>query len=439
MQDLDQLKDLLLGRECRQMEGLSARLSDPLQRARDLAEVLPEALRMRAGDGDDLVSALQEPVARCVRAAIEHDAKSYAEALVPFMEPAIRRAAGGTFGSLFRSGGQGLGQGLSRPRWRWRWEAWRTGVPLAAVALRHQLVYRVEAAYLFQNGSGLLMGRAVAATHNTLRNGDDASAALAAVASFVRETFAGSSEGDFEVVEIGGRYLWVIKGAEASLACLIRGIPPLELRDLLGSVLAQIHTVYGPQLAAFRGDQSALVRILDLLERCLALQYRDTTQGARRAAIWPRRLFLLLGLVTLGYLAWPWIEREGRLERVAQRLRSEPGLVLLDRRREWDGATFTLLRDPLAPDPAGLVADAGGSDRIGFVVTPFESLEPSLVLERARRLLHPPSGVDLRLEGATLHAVGKAPPDWIARLRNAAVLPPGVEVLDLGGLGTSAE
>jgi hypothetical protein len=115
-------------------------------------------------------------------------------------------------------------------------------------------------------------------------------------------------------------------------------------------------------------------------------------------------------------------------------LDSEPGIVVLDWRSRERGYELSLLRDPLAADPQQLVDDARLSTPVRVSATPFQSLDPPLVLERARRLLQVPEGVALRLEGGTLFALGKAPLEWLARARGLMILPPGVDVLDLSGV-----
>jgi hypothetical protein len=47
-----------------------------------------------------------------------------------------------------------------------------------------------------------------------------------------------------QLVETGERSLWVLEGQRALLACVVRGILPVPLRDQLQSVLEQIHECY---------------------------------------------------------------------------------------------------------------------------------------------------------------------------------------------------
>jgi len=64
----------------------------------------------------------------------------------------------------------------------------------------------------------------------------------------------------------------------------------------------------------------------------------------------------------------------------------------------------------------------------------YLSLQPQLVLARARAALSPPAGVTLALAGDTLRLRGSASLRWFATTARTAGLPPGVAALDLSGV-----
>ncbi len=435
MKELEQLRDLLLGRDFRDLEQLQSRIGDRAQLVRDVAEVLPEAIVAGNQDGGRVADALLDSLGDPIRRSIERDRRGLAEALVPVMGPAVRGAVGEALTSLVRSINQAVAHTLSLRALRWRWEAMRSGVPFAAVVLKHTLVYRVDAAYLIHNDSGLLVAHVVAATQTTLKDEAAVSGMLTAIEHFVEESFAGLGSGGLKTVEIGERTLWLIKGPEASLTCVISGVPPADLRQRLEALLTEIHRAYGSGLAAFRGNNRVVAGVEDLLERALLLQYREGENApAVRPRLWPWVLALGLTVGWLGWSGWQQQAQERRMELLLQRLDSEPGIVVLDWRSRERGYEVSLLRDPLAVDPEQLVEAARLGMAVRVSATPFQSLDPPLVLERARRLLQVPEGVALRLEGGTLFALGKAPLEWLARARGLMILPPGVDVLDLSGV-----
>jgi hypothetical protein len=388
---------------------------------------------VRAGAADKrLVSALQAPVDACIQQSVERDPQQLANALFPVMGPAIRRAISETLRGFVQSINQAVDYSLSLKGLRWRIEAWRSGSSFAEVVLKNTLLYRVDAAYLIHNNRGLLIDCALADTQTTLKDKDAISAMLTAIQDFVQDSFSDAGEG-LETVEIGGRTLWVRRGPYATLACVISGLPPQALRRQFDQVLADLHRTYARQLADFDGDKAPLSDLQPWLRDCLALEYRDTEVRQRRPCWWPcLTLLLLLGLA-LGWLGWRQYTWNQRLDIARERLRQAPGVVLLD----WQPGPrirATLLVDPLAGDPAGLISDAQIKARLEIERRAFLAADPPIVLARARRQLTPPTGVTLRLQQGVLQVAGVAPSAWIERLRGSPVLPSGIQAMDLSAL-----
>jgi OOP family OmpA-OmpF porin len=151
--------------------------------------------------------------------------------------------------------------------------------------------------------------------------------------------------------------------------------------------------------------------------------------------VWlPWALAALLVAIVLGGLA---LRARLRWDRAVARLRSEPGIVLTQAERDGGRWRFAGLRDPLAPDPAVLLAGQGvDTGRVEQRWEPYLSLRPELVLARARRSLSPPAGVKLALSGDTLRATGSAPLEWMASARRIAAIAPGVSALDMTGVAS---
>jgi len=117
------------------------------------------------------------------------------------------------------------------------------------------------------------------------------------------------------------------------------------------------------------------------------------------------------------------------------RLAAEPGLVVLDADRSFGHGRVTGLRDPLAADPVAILAGFGfDSAQVEWRWRPYLSLEPAVVLARARRTLGAPATVELALRGDTLVATGAGPIGWLARAAAPGTLPPGVARIELGSV-----
>ncbi len=434
----ERLKGLLLGDQPKRVADLEQRLADPARRAQDLAQVLPEAVRASGAADQRLADALARPVDACIQRSVSQDPQRLADALFPVMGPAIRRAIGESLKGLVQSINQAVEHSLSPRGFRWRLEAWRSGSTFAEVVLKHTLVYRVEAAYLIHNETGLLIDHVVAATDTTLKDEDAVSAMLTAIQDFVQDSF--SAEGaPLESVEIGQRLLWLLRGPAATLACVIIGLPPHSLRTDLAAVLLEVHATLAAPLAGFRGDKSALMAAHPLLEQCLALEYREDAVPERQTTWWPwgLALLLLLLLAGTGWMAWQHWDWQQRLSRARAELADTPGLALL----HWAPARridVELLADPLSSAVSGparqRVSDETIRSRLRIRTRPYVSADPPIVLERARRQLRPPPGVTLDLDGGLLRVSGRAPSDWVERLRRSPLPPAGAEGLDLSAL-----
>jgi OOP family OmpA-OmpF porin len=104
-----------------------------------------------------------------------------------------------------------------------------------------------------------------------------------------------------------------------------------------------------------------------------------------------------------------------RLTAYENALRAEPGIVVTSAVRRHGRYRLSGFRDPLAADPAAVLARHGYPPaQLDF--SSFESLDPRIVDERVRRALRPPPGVRVRLTaGGIVRLSGEAPSAWIER------------------------
>ena len=418
--DLAELRELILGAERRRLEELERRIDAAGLNREALAELLPEAIALRAGRDRQLARALAPTVENAIRESVRRNPRPIATAIFPVLGPAIRKAIAEALADLVSSINRALEHSLSPRGLRWRFEAWRTGVPYAQIVLRHALVYRVEQVFLIDGNTGLLLAHAVA-PELTASDADLISGMLTAIRDFVADSFAREREvGGLRRFSVGELTVMVEQGPQALIAAVVRGEAP-------DSLLTRSRTrwkrsisssrVRSPTLTATRrGSPTAR----PLLEECLATELAtDRAREGRRRVVWlPWALAALLLVVVLGGLA---LRERLRWDRAVARLRSEPGIVLTRAERNGGRWRFAGLRDPLAPDPAVLLAgQAVDTGRIEQRWEPYLSLRPELVLARARRNLSPPAGVQLALSGDTLRATGSAPLDWVVSAERLA-------------------
>ena len=427
-QELSELRELILGPERRRLRELERRLEAGAT-PEELAELLPEAIALRAGRDRQLARALAPTVERAISESVRRNPREIASAIFPVLGPAIRKAIAETLAGLVASINSKIEDSLSPRGLRWRVEAWRTGVPYAQIVLKHALVYRVEQVFLIHAETGLLLSHAWA-PDLAASDPDLISGMLTAIRDFVADSFSPERDaGGLRQFSVGELTVMVEQGPRAMIAAVVRGQAPDTLLTKLQDTVETIHLQFFAPLADFDGDTAPLAGVRPLLEECLATVVATGRERTGRRAVWlPWAIAALLVILVVGGIAW---RSHQRWSRAVAQLRSEPGIVLVraERSGRW---SFTGLRDPMAADPSTLLATAGvDTATVEQHWERYLSLQPQLVLARARAALSPPAGVTLVLAGDTLRLRGSASLRWFATTARTAGLPPGVAVLDL--------
>jgi OOP family OmpA-OmpF porin len=429
--DLDRLRRLILAVEQERLDAIERRLDDPDVRAEEASRVLPEALARSAREGNRLALALAPAVEDALAVSVAKNRRNLADALAPALGPAIRRAIAETLRAMVDSFNQVLQQSVSARALRWRVEAWRTGRPFAEVLLSHSLVFRVEQVFLVHRASGVLLQH-VAADPAAAHDGDLVSGMLTAIQDFVRDSFALGAEEAVDTMRVGGLAVWVEQGADAYVAAVIRGTPPVGLRAVLRDALESIHLEMGEVFEGFAGDSAPFEEARRHLEGCLQMQ----VAGRRERRYWlaPAIAGGVVTLLVAVWLALSW--RAGRRwDAYLARLDAEPGIAVVSEDGGVRRSRIAGLRDPFAADPAALLAEYGlAPDRVISRWEPYVSLETAPVLARARALLAPPPSTTLAFADGVLSVTGSAPHGWLAALADRAGTVPGVLRLDVAGV-----
>jgi outer membrane protein OmpA-like peptidoglycan-associated protein len=425
----DELRALLIGPEQRELMELQAHLRDPAVQVRDVSRVLPDAISLRASD-PQLTRALAPSIESALTASVQRDPRPLADALFPVMGPAIRKAIVHTLASMMETLNRTVEHSVSWRAVQWRWTALRTGRPFAEIVLLNTLQYRVDQVFLIDRETGLLLQH-VSADLRAGHDADQISAMLTAITDFVRDSFAGPGGDTLDTLRVGDLGVTVEQGPHAILACVVRGSIPYEVRTLFQNALESIHLQFGPELEAFKGDSSPFDRARPILETCLITQYRQSERpGSYRRWVAAGVLLLLVAGV------WTFFSVRDRRRWAAylDRLRAEPGIVVLASDRRGGKYFVGGLRDPLARDPATLVASAGlDPASIDSRWEPYQGLHPPFVTARARDLLRPPSTVTLAYDNGVLTASGTAPERWIVESERIAPAIAGVRRFEYQG------
>jgi len=404
-----QLRSIILGPEQRKLRSLQARLLDSAAQTRDVSRVLPDALQLRAHD-PQLKRALAPSVEEAIAASVQKNPQPLADALFPVIGPAIRKAVAHAFDAMIDSVNEAIERSVSWRAVQWRWTAWRTGKPFAELVIANTLDYRVEQVLLIHRESGLLLQH-VAIDARAGQDADQISALLTAITDFARDSFNVDRGDTLDSLRVGELAVSVAQSPHAILAAVVRGSIPAPVQAMFETTLESVHRQLGPALQGFSGDAAVFASARPLLEACLVSQ-RRRPQGRPRY----RRWAIAAALVAVALSAWLLLARRERQRWNAylDRLRAEPGLVLLTS-GERGGSYYVIgLRDPLARDPADLLAPADlKRDAVQSRWEPYQALHAPFITARAALLLRPPDGVTLTFDEGRLTARGAASQRWI--------------------------
>jgi outer membrane protein OmpA-like peptidoglycan-associated protein len=435
---LGELRGLLLAADHGQVVKLQERLDDPQSRAEDVSRVLPEAIAIRSREDRTLTDSLLPTVEEAIGISVRRHPEVLVDGLFPVMGPAIRKSIASTLADMLESLNQTLGQSFSRQGLRWRFEAWRTGKPFSEVVLLRTLLYRVEQVFLIHRKTGLLLAH-VSAGGSGVQDADMVSGMLTAIRDFVRDSFGGAETDALDAFRVGERTVWIEQGPEAVLAGVIQGNPPRELRTVFAETIEKIHRDQARALEDFEGDAAPFQACRGDLEACLKSQRQPggasapRSKGARRY----RPLFAALALLlaAVGLWAFSTVSRNRKWEAYLERLAAQPGIVVTASGRRGGKFFVTGLRDPLAADPAAMLAPAKlRREDVVASWKPYHALDGELVAARARSVLAAPQTVSFRAENGALLAAGTASHRWIEEARKLARAIPGVARYDDRGL-----
>jgi OOP family OmpA-OmpF porin len=378
-----ELRRLLLGPEQDQIDALQQRIDDPVHRAEDVGGVLAEAVRWRSGRDRQLGPALQPIVGETLRLYLQRHPEVVSDIMFPFVGSMVRRAVASALGSLIRSLNQIHEQSLTWRSLTWRFEAARTGKSYGEIVVARSLLYRVEQVFLIHSPSGLLLQHRVAQAV-VIRDANLVSGMLTAIQDFVRDSFGDGQNEQLETMRVGEFDVWIVQTPHATLAAVVRGAAPANLRNVFEDALNRICHQKAEELRDFQGDVAPFESCQEQLQACLLGQAR--TRPLSIPLFW----WLLAAAVLLVLAAWIGlgIRDQRHWDAYVNELRNEPGIVITAAEKHGANYFVSGLRDALAADPARLVAASNlPLQRVETRFEPYQSLEPRFVAARAAEKL----------------------------------------------------
>lgn len=420
-----ELRHLLVGPERTQLDSLQKHLDNFRVHPDDVSQVLAEAVLLRSQQDRQLTQALLPTIEEALQASVRKNPRILIDILFPMLGPAIRKAISAALHSMIEALNRSLDMSLSLRGVRWRLEALRTGKPFAEVLLLHTLTFRVEQVFLIHKETGLLLHHVVAELV-PVQDAEMVSGMLTAIQDFMRDSFGGTADETLNTVQYGDWTLCIEQGPLATLAGVVRGTVPSNLKTVFQEAIESIHFETHDALLAFQGNAAPFTAIQHHLEACLQQQLQAAARGRSSLALWVFSVLLLLGL---GGWAVSWYRLQHHWLACLETIRAQPGVVVLTAKHWRSTYSLTGLLDPLAPEPFTLPAVAQACPpEVTRQWQAYYALHPAFVEQRATVMLGPPATAVLMLDtDGVLHASGLAAYEWTVEAQKLARLVPGVK------------
>ena len=405
---------------------LEQHFNNPQQRAQEVANVLPNAIRLAdqpaissAQYGEvKLTQSLQTPVEHCIKLSINQDVGPFADALFPVMGPAIRKSINETFKTILQRINRTLEQSFSIKGLIWRIQAIIKGIAYSDFILQKTLVYRVEQVFLIHRETGLLIQHAHIEGIE-VGDSDAVSAMFTAIQDFIRDSFSANKQEELDSVELGEYTVWIEHGPHAILACVIRGVAQITFKnDIMRPLLENLHGRYGVLLEQFSGDSEPLQPCQHLLQQTLQVEEKES----EKLRLLSPQLVIILSFIfpALFILVYFHFEHQQRLEDYLNALHDTPGIMVISTEEQNGKLLVHGMRDPLAEEPQTIAHRFQlNDDDVLFKGRSYQDLDTSFVEQRLRQWLKPPDTVQMSLQNTVLHLSGQAEQAWIDKVSNS--------------------
>ncbi|MBT8124139.1 MAG: hypothetical protein KJO81_04870, partial [Gammaproteobacteria bacterium] len=437
MNDLEHLRKLLLGSEYEDLLKLQREFSNHSHTSEKISKVISEAIAIRCKQDDSVSQALVPSIEDAIRVSAKRDPKRLANALFPVMGPAIRESVAETVSAMMQQVNQLLENSLSARSIKWRINAFRTKRSFAEVMLSETVLYQVEQVFLIHRETSLLINHLTSA-NTIVKDPDMVSGMLTAVTDFVKDSFVVDKQQNVKSIKFGRLNLLFEAGPHAIIVAAVRGIIPADLQITIRKQVEELHRLYGSKLESYDGDVEQFPDTYEQLDKCLLSKKKtDKLEASNKRKIpWPA--IIALSFLVLLPLAW-WVFskiEQNKWNNIVNQLQAESGIVILDHHKQ-DGEYFVNgMRDPLAKDPAEIVAAEQSFNKpIKWNMQSYYSNEINIVKQRIMHVLNPPSGITTNIQNGHLTIQGEAEAEWIATLPSKLPFIWGVNSVDTAQLG----
>ena len=302
--------------------------------------------------------------------------------------------------------------------------------------LSETFVYQVEQVFLIHRESSLLINH-LTSVNAIVKDPDMVSSMLTVVTEFVKDSFVVDKQQNVKSIKFGQLNLLFEAGPHAIIVAAVRGLIPSDLQVSLREQLEDLHRLYSSKLESYNGNAEQFPPTHEQLEKCLLSEKRDEGVASDQGKKVPWLAIGVVSLLLLAPMLW-WLFNkieQNKWDNVVNQLQAESGIIILDHHKQAGTYVVNGLLDPLAKDPAEVVAATEMHDQaIQWQMQSYYSNEINIVKQRLNKVLNPPAGVTVDYHNASLVIKGKAEPEWIASLSSKLPYVMGVDSVDTSQL-----
>ncbi len=428
-EQLDELREILTGLDREDLKQLNTLIKDPEAFSEEIRKLLPLSLRKMVDAGDLTMESLLPLIEEAMRESIRKNPEKLADILFPIMMPAIRKAVATDIKQMLDSLSNTLEHSFSFKRIGWRLQALFSGRKYSEIVLSHAYVYQVKQVFLIHKSTGLLLAQANDIKEGQVTDADMVSSMLSAIKDFIQDSFVSKKENTLEEINVGRMRILLEQGPYAILASVVEGNVPQAYHDLLKETIESIHVSFFRELENFGGDVSPFEENTHILKQCLQKEQKPEKKHKPVFAI----LLLLIMAAVVIYGIYLGVDKHLKYKDLLIDLQNTPGIVITRSSNSLFGKmTFYGLRDPLSQNPSSfLQKNKIRPQKVQFTFSPYLSIDSTIILKRARRLLKPPAPIKMKFQNGELSVSGKADTSWLKMLYEKYHLISGVEKLSV--------
>lgn len=421
---LDEVRRIITGYDKKDLENLNQLIQDPEEFSNEISKLLPLSIKKLIQKGEISIESLHSVIENVLKESIRKNPKNLSDILFPIMMPAIRKAVSEDIKRMLDTLNTVLENSFSAKKIGWRIKALFSGKSYGEIVLSHAYIYQVKQVFLIHKETGLLLAH-VLGEGQTSEKGDLVSSMLSAIKDFVQDSFQPNDDNKLDTIELGKLNIWIEQGPKAIIAAIVEGNVPSEYRILLKETVEAIHVNFSRELDHFEGETIPFQTNPILLQNCLQKEIKQRKPRKPVLAI----VFFILVFGFIGFLLYGKIVDNYHFRHLVNAYEQIPGVVVTKTGKTNGTWYIRGLRDPQAkvPNDLGSRYDFKPGDVL-FEFTGYLSLDPEIVLARAKKELKPPSTATLLYHYDTLFVSGNASETWIDEAQKT--------VRQIAGIGT---